>query len=371
MKMIEKIEADAIKMPKRSLSAGCLRLAPAPHSGAEIVRIENLDFSYDGVRNVLHDVNLSISRGEKVAIVGFNGMGKTTLLRIMAGTRQPTRGTCTLGHKVMPGYLSQEFAETIPPDVSVFECAKRCAPGSIEKVIRGQLGAFGFSADDIGKPSGVLSGGEKIRLAFLRLFLSPPNFMLLDEPTTHLDIEGRTTLEQAIGKYDGTVCLVSHDIEFVRNTVTSIIEVSPAGVRRFPGGYDYYREKIAGENREFDAAPSAGAQVPGPDGSAPTVSAKDLRRARAQERAKRLPGIKPLKDKVAKAEARIAELEAELEKLSAVLFNPTPETDFAATNKRLKYVQDQLEVVTEEWERDAGELDRLQREQVVAQDALA
>ncbi len=362
MKMIEKIEADAIKMPKRSLSAGGLRLAPAPHSGAEIARIENLDFSYDGVRNVLHDVNLSISRGDKVAIVGFNGMGKTTLLRIMAGTRQPTRGTCTLGHKVLPGYLSQEFAETIPTEASVFECAKRCcAPGSTEKIIRAQLGAFGFSSDDIGKPSGVLSGGEKIRLAFLRLFLSPPNFMLLDEPTTHLDLEGRATLEQAINKYDGTVCLVSHDIEFVRNTVTSIIEVSPAGVRRFPGGYDYYREKVSGESREPDAAPAA--VKPGPDGALQTVSSKDLRRARAQERAKRQPGVKPLKDKVAKAEARIAELEAELEKLSGMLFNPTPEIDFAATNKRLRHVQDQLEVITKEWERDASELDLLQREE--------
>jgi len=131
-------------------------------------------------------------------------------------------------------------------------------------------------------------------------------------------------------------------------------------VRRFPGGYDYYREKVAGESREPDAAPAA--VKPGPDGALQTVSSKDMRRARAQERAKRQPGVKPLKDKVAKAEARIAELEAELEKLSGVLFNPTPETDFAATNKRLRQVQDQLEVITKEWEHDASELDRLQRE---------
>jgi ATP-binding cassette subfamily F protein 3 len=269
----------------------------------------------------------------------------------------------------MPGYLSQEFAETIPTEVSVFECAKRCSPGSTEKILRSQLGSFGFSSDDIGKPAGVLSGGEKIRLAFLRLFLAPPNFMLLDEPTTHLDLEGRATLEQAINKYDGTVCLVSHDIEFVRNTVTSIIEVSPAGVRRFPGGYDYYREKTSGESRSNEnAAPAA--VVPGPDGVSTAVSGKDLRRARAQERVKRQPQIKALRDKVAHAEARIAELEAELEKLSAVLFNRTPDTDYAATNKRLRIVQDQLGLITEEWDRDATELNRLQREQDQAQDAL-
>jgi len=369
MKMIEKLDEEAIVLPKRSLASGYLRLAPAPHAGAEIVRIEGVFFSYDGVRNVLHDVNLSIARGDKVAIVGFNGMGKTTLLRIMAGARTPTAGVCTLGHKVIPGYLSQEFSETIPPDVSVFECAKRCKPAATERDLRTQLGAFGFSADDIGKPAGVLSGGEKIRLAFLRLFLAPPNFMLLDEPTTHLDLEGRATLEKAIHTYDGTVCLVSHDIEFVRNTVTSIIEISPMGVRRFPGGYDYYREKIAGENRETDGVQRA--SEPGPNDANTPISGKDLRRARAQARSKNQPAIRTLKDKVSKAEARIAELEAELEELSGALFNPTPETDFASTNKRLKYVQDQLSAFTEEWERDATELDRLQREQNKAQDALA
>ena len=370
MKMIEKIEEDAVKLPKRSLAAGFLRLAPAPHAGAEIVRLENVDFSYDGTRNVLSQVNLSIARGDKVAIVGFNGMGKTTLLRMMAGVRQPTAGSCILGHKVMPGYLSQEFSETIPPDVSVFECAKRCCPAATEKYLRSQLGAFGFSADDIGKPAGVLSGGEKIRLAFLRLFLDPPNFMLLDEPTTHLDLEGRTTLEKAIRDYDGTVCLVSHDIEFVRNTVSSIIEISPTGVRRFPGGFDYYREKSSEIDRTGPAEKSPDDAPGTADASAQLVSSKEMRRVRAQARAKNQPMIRKLKDRVTKAEARIAELEAELEKLSAVLFNPTPETDFAATNRQLKFVQDQLDLLNEEWERDASELDRLQREQDEAQAAL-
>jgi ATP-binding cassette subfamily F protein 3 len=371
MKMIERLDSEAIVLPKRSLASGYLRLAPAPHAGAEIVRLEQVFFSYDGQSNVLHDVDLSIARGDKVAIVGYNGMGKTTLLRIMAGVRAPTSGMCMLGHKVMPGYLSQEFSETVPPEVSVFECAKRCKPAATERELRSQLGAFGFSADDIGKPAGVLSGGEKIRLAFLRLFLAPPNFMLLDEPTTHLDLEGRATLEKAIRAYDGTVCLVSHDIEFVRNTVTSIIEISPAGVRRFPGGYEYYREKTAGEYRDGSPHAAASASAMQAEGAVAPVTAKELRRARAQARAKLQPQIRALKEKVAKAEARITELEAELETLSEVLFNPKPDTDFAATNKRLKVVQDQLEVFSEEWERDASDLERLQREQEAAQEEFA
>lgn len=368
VKMIEKIEADAVVLPKRSLAAGYLRLPSAPHSGVEVARLENVFFSYDGKRNVLHNVNFSIMRGDKVAIIGYNGMGKTTLLRILAGVRQPSSGTCTLGHLVQPGYLSQEFAETISPDASVFECAKRCKPDTTEKDLRSQLAAFGFSSDDIVKPAGVLSGGEKIRLAFLRLFLAPPNFMLLDEPTTHLDMEGRETLEKAINDYDGTVCVVSHDIEFVRNVAHTIIELSSIGVRSFPGGFDYYLEKTEGEHREEAAKPATSEVTP--DGSVQVLSAKDLRRARAQARAKLQPQIHALKKKVAEEEAKIVSLEKDLEGLSAILFNPQPNTDFAGTNRQLKWVQDQLDTFNEEWERDAAELERLQKEQDAAQDAI-
>lgn len=359
MRMIEKIEAEAVVLPKRSLAAGYIRLPEAPHSGAEMARLEHVDFSYDGKRKVLHDVNLSIPRGSKMAVIGFNGMGKTTLLRILAGVRNPTAGTFTLGHKVLPGYLSQEFAETISPDISVFECAKRCKPDSTERELRSVLASFGFSADDIGKQAGVLSGGEKIRLAFLRLFLDPPNFLLLDEPTTHLDLEGREALEKAIHAYQGTVCLVSHDIEFVRNTVSSILEISERGVQFFPGGFDYYLEKSA-EMRGMEM-PAETSSLPQKEETS-AMSSKELRRMRAQERAKRQPRMKELKKRVATAEAKITELEKELEDLSAQLFQPKPDTDFAAVNKQLKWVQDQLDVFTEEWERDASELDALQSE---------
>ncbi len=356
VKMLERLEADEIRLPRRSLAAAHLRIPEAPHSGGEVFRMENLDFSYDGSHNVLANVTLSIGKGDKIAIVGYNGMGKTTLLRLMAGTRQPTAGVAVPGHKVIPGYLSQEFAETIPPEITVYECAKRSATEATDKFLRSNLAGFGFGPDDIHKPSGVLSGGEKIRLAFLRLFLNPPNFMLLDEPTTHLDLEGRETLEKAIKSYTGTVCLVSHDIQFVRSTATSILEITPSGVRRFPGGYDYYKEKTARDQPEEAGKPP---NSESPDASR-NLSSKDMRRARALERAKWQPQIKALKTRVAATETRITELERELETLSAELFNPAPNTDFSSVNRRLKLVQDQLSVFTEEWERDAAELDRLQ-----------
>ncbi len=357
MKMLERLEKEAITLPQRSLAAGQLRIPEPPHSGSEIFRMENLSFSYDGKHNVLSNVNLTIDKGDKIAIVGFNGMGKTTLLRLMAGTRQPSTGKAVAGHKVSPGYLSQEFSETIPPDLTVYECAKRSTSGATDKFLRSNLAGFGFGADDIHKQAGVLSGGEKIRLAFLRLFLNPPNFMLLDEPTTHLDLEGRDTLEKAVRDYAGTVCLVSHDIQFVRNTATSIIEISPSGIRRFSGGYDYYKEKT-GQERQPEPVKQRSSKAAGDQQN---LTSKELRQARAKQRAKWKPQIKALKSRVNRAEKSISELEKELEELSAELFNPTPKTDFPTINKRLKIVQDQLEVFTEEWERDAEELEKIQQ----------
>ncbi|MEI8353129.1 MAG: ABC-F family ATP-binding cassette domain-containing protein [Lentisphaerota bacterium] len=362
VKQLEKLEE--IRLPKRSQSAGYLRIAPAPHCGAEVVRMEGVSFSYDGVHKVLDGVDLAISRGDKVAIIGYNGMGKTTLLRLIAGVRQPDTGRVLVGHKVLPGYQSQEFAETIPPEVSVLEVAKRAAPASTERDLRSRLGSFGFSADDVGKPCGVLSGGEKIRLAFLRLFLNPPNFLLLDEPTTHLDLDGRRTLEQALGTYDGTVCLVSHDVAFVRAVATSVIEISPAGVRRFPGGYDYYREKTAGETRQ--TANETASDVAASGG----LSSKDLRRVRAQERAKRAPQIRDLRRRVEQSEAKMAALEVEQKTLSDQLTAATPGTDFADISRRLRGVQHSLHLAALDWEEPATQLDALEKEQAEAQDAI-
>ena len=401
MKMLEKMEE--IRLPRRSRAAACLRIAPAPHCGAEVVRLEQVDFSYDGQKFILRGVDLQIGRGEKTAIVGYNGMGKTTLLRILAGVRQPTGGKRVLGHKVLPGYQSQEYAETIDPDVTVLACAKESAPFLTERELRSQLGAFGFGEEDVGKCAGVLSGGERIRLAFLRLFLSVPNFLLLDEPTTHLDIEGCQTLERLLQKYDGTVCIVSHDVAFVRAVATSIIEISPSGIRRFPGGYDYYRETGAAEASPAAASAraAAGAKPGGTTGAKPATSpktataakpaaparpapaaqparhdtaaaaanlnSKDLRRVRAEMRAKFQASIKDLRHRVQTFEARIQKLEAEQTQLAAELSSGAPDLDYAGKSARLKNLQAELGRHSADWEDAATELDRTEKELAEAQ----
>ena len=397
-KLIDKIDEARIVLPKRYTNSGRLRLAEPPPSGIEMFRCENLGFSYDGVKKVFSGLSFNITRGDKVALIGYNGLGKTTLLRLIAGTRQATEGKAVLGHNVVPGYLSQEFAETIPPDLTVYRNAKNAWDahgGGPEKVFRNQLGAFGFDENDVEKPAGVLSGGEKIRLAFLRLFLTAPNFLLLDEPTTHLDLDGRRLLQDALRKYAGTILLVSHDIDFVRAVATSILEITRERISSYPGGYDYYCEKKAERernNRIIELSNGRmgasngrmGASNGRMEGEATTkrpndqtskqqdiqttklpndqtskLSAKDIRKQRAAERAKVAPKLRELKARVATAEQKIDELQKALDAASAELFNPTPTTDFAEANRKVRTLQFEIDRYTADWEEAATELEAL------------
>ena len=376
-KLIDKIDEERIVLPKRYTQSGRLRLAEPPPSGIEMFRCENLGFSYDGVKNVFSGLEFNVTRGDKVALIGYNGLGKTTLMRIMAGTREPTEGKAVIGHNVVPGYLSQEFAETIPPDLTVYRNAKNAWDahgGGPEKVFRNQLGAFGFDENDVEKPAGVLSGGEKIRLAFLRLFFTAPNLLLLDEPTTHLDLDGRRLLEDALKKYKGTIFLVSHDIDFVRAVATSVLEITREGIRQFPGGYDYYSEKKAAEGSGVrsqgagvrgaaSAKATADKQEPGGGAEATgQLSKKELRQQRAAERAKIAPKLKELKNRVETAEKKIDELQKALDEASAELFNPKPDTDFAEANRKVRTLQFEIDRYTADWEEAATELEALEAE---------
>ena len=370
-KLIDKIDEERIVLPKRYTQSGRLRLAEPPPSGIEMFRCEKLGFSYDGVKKVFSDIEFNVSRGDKVALIGYNGLGKTTLMRLMAGTRQPTEGKAVIGHNVVPGYLSQEFAETIPPDVSVYRVAKNAwnaHGGGPEKIFRNQLGAFGFDENDVEKPSGVLSGGEKIRLAFLRLFLTAPNFLLLDEPTTHLDLDGRRLLQDALQKYSGTIFLVSHDIDFVRAVATSILEITREGIRQYPGGYDYYCEKKAEREKDVGSRCRCPEEIPNSSvrlsaTPAPvTLTSKELRKQRAEARAKVAPRVKELKKRVETAEQKLDELQKQLDEASAELFNPTPTTNFAEVNRTVRTLQFEIDRYTADWEEAATELEQLTQE---------
>ena len=351
VKMLERMEAKAVKLPEIARGMGQLRLAAPPPCGAEVLRLERVGFRYEATGPwVLRDLDLVINQGEKLALVGSNGMGKTTLLRLLAGQLQPVEGKRVLGYKVVAGYQSQEFAETMDPGCTAIETLRTVAPDAGEREVRTLLGGFGFSGEAAEKFVSVLSGGEKIRLAFARLLIRPPNLLLLDEPTTHLDIESREALQDALHKYPGTVLLVSHDVEFVRAVAGGVLAMTPPGVTRYVGGYDYYKEKTA--QQQAQATPSA---TPQADSSEKSVSdSKAARRERAQQRQARRDLTKELDRRISKAEKKIAEIEAERAKLFAQLAAAeTSAEDRAAAGRRLKNVEFELGQVMHGWEEDS------------------
>ena len=338
VKMLEKMEV--IEAPGAGADLSRLRLPPAPHSGYEMMRLEDAGLSYDGVRWVLSGINLAVHRGEKIALVGYNGTGKTTLLRLLAGAAPLSAGRRVPGHQVVVGYQSQEFADTMPPDQSAFDIVRAADPAGDAGAVRTLLGGFGFSGTDVDKPCRVLSGGEKIRLAFARIFANPPNLLLLDEPTTHLDIHGREALERALAAYDGTLCLVSHDVTFVRNVAEQVIAMTPPGITRYAGGYAYYLEKRGGRE---PAAASSG-------------SGRQARRRRVDERKARAAAEREVKRRIARAESAIEQLEAEQADLVRAL-EAGGAVDYAATSRRLAGIQQDLAMENEHWEAAMRELD--------------
>ena len=356
LKQIEKMEE--IVVPDSLAYSGAITLPEPPRAGAEIARLENASFSYDGKTNVLDSVDLKVDKGAKLALVGYNGTGKTTLLKLLAGVLEPTIGKRVLGHHVVVGYQAQEFGEILPPKQSAFDVVRAAAPGAAElKRIRGVLGSFGFSGDDVHKPCEVLSGGEKIRLSFARIFVNPPNFLLLDEPTTHLDIAAREGLQIALKNYSGTLCLVSHDIEFLRATADFIVEMNPPGVRRYFGNYDYFQEKRS----ESISSRTTTRQTSNSRSEAKSgkIDKKALRRAKALAREKIGKRKREIESGMAKAERRIDSLENEKREITAKIEANDPGLDFFAVNKRLVEIEEDVKRLTERWESAAAELESL------------
>jgi ATP-binding cassette subfamily F protein 3 len=370
VKQLDKMEE--IVVPRQASMAGHLRLPPPEHCGAHVLRLEGASFTYDSDEWIFRDLTFEIGRGDRIALVGYNGMGKTTLMRVMAGIRPPSEGLVTLGHKVVPGYLSQDLTEIIPEERSILQAIRLADPKLSESAARTLLGSFGFSGDDAFKTSQVLSGGEKIRLAFARLYACHPNLLLLDEPTTHLDLNGRRALEEALAAYKGTIVIVSHDVEFVRAVATKIVSITPQGVRVFIGGYDDYRAAIERDDATLGMQISEGASENGSSddlspnnsslGANEAKSRKDLRRERAAERAMRQPRMADLRRRVAAAEKRIGELEEEQSELMNALAEPPANFDFEATNRRLGVIHADLATVANLWEQAASELEILESE---------
>ena len=239
-KMLDRIER--IEIPE-TLKKIHFTFPPAPHSGRLVVTIEDLTKSYDGVRNVLDSLSLVIENGDHLVVAGRNGSGKTTLLRILAGEDSAYSGRIKLGAGVSVGYFSQDSAEKLSGSMTVLELLEQDAPLELIPKLRDMLGAFLFRGDDVFKQINVLSGGEKSRLALLKLLLRPVNLLILDEPTNHLDMHSKDVLLDALRDFGGTVIFVSHDRGFIESLADRVLELTPGKARVFPGGYRYYLEQ--------------------------------------------------------------------------------------------------------------------------------
>ena len=247
-KMLDKILEKQIVIPE-SLKKIHFKFPSAPHSGRLVATLTGITKSYDGVTKVLDNLELVVENGERLVVAGHNGAGKSTLLRIIAGVDPDFTGSVKLGSGVQIGYFSQDNAETLKGSSTVLETIESEAPLELIPRVRDMLGAFLFRGDDVHKSLDVLSGGEKARVALLKLLLRPVNLLILDEPTNHLDMHSKDVLLDALKDFGGTVIFVSHDRGFIEGLSTRVLELKPGKFRTFPGDYKYYMERLEAEEK--------------------------------------------------------------------------------------------------------------------------
>jgi ATP-binding cassette, subfamily F, member 3 len=240
LKQIERLELIEKPLPPRKPFR--FQIPPPPRGGQRAISLDGIHMAY-GKTKVYQGLDLTIERGERTVLVGPNGAGKSTLLKILAGAVEFQKGTRDLGHNAKIGYFSQHRADTLDPEKNVLEEVLASAPLMREDEARGVLGSFMFRKDDIYKKTSVLSGGEKSRLNLVKFLVDPPNLLLMDEPTTHLDIHTVESLTLALERYAGTLVFISHDVHFIRHLATKVLHVNAGTVTPYAGGYEYFLEK--------------------------------------------------------------------------------------------------------------------------------
>lgn len=339
-KMLDKMEV--LEKPSEVRADMRIRLEPRVTSGNDVLRVSNLSKSFPG-QPLFSDLNFEIRRGERVAIIGNNGTGKTTILKILNGVVAPDGGQIELGTKVQIGYYDQEH-QVLHMDKTIFQEISDTYPYLTNTEIRNVLAAFLFTEDDVFQPIHTLSGGERGRISLAKLMLSNANFLILDEPTNHLDIVSKEILEQALRDYTGTVLYVSHDRYFINQTATRILELTNQQLVNYIGNYDYYLEKK--EELTSIYAPSAAADnVEKPAQSAVKLDWKTQKEEQARQR-KRENDLK-------KTEVRIEELETRDAEIDEEMSQPEVATDVAkcvALSNEKAEIAAELEQLYEKWE---------------------
>jgi len=341
IKQLEKV--DVIEIDEEDVRKLNIKFQPAVRSGKIVVEIKGLSKSY-GSHNVLDRIDLYMEQGEKIAFVGKNGEGKTTLARIILNELDYT-GLCKLGHNVKVGYFAQNQADLLDGELTIFETIDKVAVGEIRTKIRDLLGAFMFSGDDVDKKVKVLSGGERTRLAMVKLMLEPVNFLVLDEPTNHLDMLSKEILKDALRDFTGTVLIVSHDREFLDGLVNCVYEFKDKKIKQHLGGiYEFIRKKKIDTLHELEKNQVVAAQEKAVAASVPTsdlsfVDKKEINRQ-----------INKSEKQIETIERNITDLEAKLEVINKKLAGDEG-SDYTLFNEYEK-IKKELENAMSDWEKN-------------------
>jgi ATP-binding cassette subfamily F protein 3 len=366
-----------------------MKFPPSERAVTEPIRLEELAKSY-GERKVLDGVNLKVQRGERIGIIGVNGAGKTTLLRMIAGEIEPSGGKIVIGSNVQVGYYAQHHADSLAREATIYQEIAALDPTASVTRVRTVLGAFLFSDDDVEKKIGVLSGGERARVALARLLIKPGNMLLMDEPTNHLDLASAEALAESLESYDGTLIFVSHNRAFVRRLATRIWNVEGGTVETYPGTLDEYMDtcrkrqeleqaepgktpKLSSSGSSGSAKPqkrpdakAANAKAPTSSASAPTsasapsAAAKPVATKTVEQAKKSKNHAQKLERESRELETKIGELEAAQKNRSELLADPTVYADKQQSTQLLeefRQVQPELERLMARWEQVQLELD--------------
>jgi ATP-binding cassette subfamily F protein 3 len=353
-KQIARLEEVAIDEPEDDLKKIQFRFPQPPRSGLKVMKLEHVQQAY-GEHVVYKDLNFECERGQRTVLVGPNGAGKSTLLKILAGVIPINSGLREEGGNVITGYFAQNRVDNLNPKLTVLENVmelRTTENGLTEQQARGMLGTFLFRKDDVNKRVSVLSGGEKSRLALVKLMINPPNFLLMDEPTTHLDIMSIDALIAALKTYEGTLYFVSHDVHFIREIAKTVLHVHSGRLTNYAGDYAYYLEKSKSGNER--AALTAGFT----DARPKQEEAAKVEKPKAPAKPS-AADIRKLKADVTKCEQQVSELEAKQAQITAELADPATYTggvNLPQLNARLRDTINALQTATAAWEQAAQKL---------------